>query len=71
MGILSSWSGDVEGAQNSEDDRDWSFEFWFLKVFGSPEKGHWPFWVLLQGCARPPCTIVYYSAGDLERAKLD
>jgi hypothetical protein len=34
--------GETGGVQNSEDDRDWSFEFWFLFVFGPTEKLQWP-----------------------------
>jgi hypothetical protein len=47
------------GVQNSEDDRDWSFEFWFLIFLDQP-------WM----CSAT-CTIVGSSAGDVEQAKID
>jgi hypothetical protein len=40
------------GMQNSEDDRDWSFEFWFL-IFLEQQRNDNGLSGLLHGCARP------------------
>jgi hypothetical protein len=55
--------------QNSEDGRDWYFEFWFLFIFGPMEKRQWPFWIIAWMCSAT-CTIAFSSAGDVEREKL-
>jgi hypothetical protein len=45
--------GETGGVQNSEDDRDWSFEFWFL-IFLDQRRNDNGVFRLLHGCARPP-----------------
>jgi hypothetical protein len=46
-------NGETGGVQNSEDDRDWSFEFWFL-IFLDQWRNDNGLFGLLYGCVQPP-----------------